>query len=219
MIEHGCRYSWYFHFMPVGMDAAPELMPTVEQRKYIYHRLREIRSDKSDKQIFVMDFQNDGEFVGGCIAGGRNYCHINANGDVEPCVFIHYSGANINEVSLIEALQQPLFQAYRDGQPFNRNHLRPCPMLENPELLREMVEKTGAKSTDLQSPESAEHLCGKCDLYAAEWKKPQTSCGQRIRITNRDMRTIRKRTWMRRQKLPQRKFFPESADNAMHERN
>ena len=106
-----------------------------------------------------MDFQNDGEFVGGCIAGGRNYCHINANGDVEPCVFIHYSGANINEVSLIEALQQPLFQAYRDGQPFNRNHLRPCPMLENPELLREMVEKTGAKSTDLQSPESAEHLC------------------------------------------------------------
>ena len=45
--------------MPVGMDAAPELMPTVEQRKYIYHRLREIRSDKSDKQIFVMDFQND----------------------------------------------------------------------------------------------------------------------------------------------------------------
>ena len=73
LIEHGCRYSWYFHFMPVGMDAAPELMPTVEQRKYIYHRLREIRSDKSDKQIFVMDFQNDGEFVGGCIAGGRNY--------------------------------------------------------------------------------------------------------------------------------------------------
>ena len=43
-------------------------------------------------------------------------------------------------------------------------------MLENPELLREMVEKTGAKSTDLQSPESAEHLCGKCDQYAAEWK-------------------------------------------------
>ena len=89
---------------------------------------------------------------------------------MEPCVFIHYSGANINEVSLIEALQQPLFQAYRDGQPFNRNHLRPCPMLENPELLREMVEKTGAKSTDLQSPESAEHLCGKCDKYAACWK-------------------------------------------------
>ena len=169
LIEHGSRFAWYFHLMPVGMKAAPDLMPTKEQREYIYHRIREVRAMEGGKEIFVMDFQNDGEFVGGCIAGGRNYCHINANGDVEPCVFIHYSGANINEVSLIEALQQPLFQAYRDGQPFNRNHLRPCPMLENPELLREMVEKTGAKSTDLQSPESAEHLCGKCAEYAKNW--------------------------------------------------
>lgn len=170
LIDHGCRFSWYFHFMPVGNAAAPELMPTVEQRKYMYHRLRYIRSAACDKEIFVMDFQNDGEFVGGCIAGGRNYCHINANGDVEPCVFIHYSGANINEVSLLEALKQPLFMAYRDGQPFNRNHLRPCPMLENPELLQEMVKKTGAKSTDLESPESAEHLCGKCLEYSDAWK-------------------------------------------------
>ena len=116
-----------------------------------------------------MDFQNDGEFVGGCIAGGRNYMHINANGDVEPCVFIHYSGANIHEVSLLDALRQPLFMAYRDGQPFNDNQLRPCPMLENPELLREMVHKTGAKSTDLQSPESVDHLCDKCENYAENW--------------------------------------------------
>lgn len=33
--------------------------------------------------------------------------------------------------------------AYHDGQPFNENHLRPCPMLENPELLREMIAKVG----------------------------------------------------------------------------
>ena len=168
LIDLGAYFIWYFHYMPVGNDAAPELLPTPAQRRETYERIRKYRATKP---LFAMDFQNDAEFVGGCIAGGRRYLHINANGDVEPCVFIHYSGANINEVSLIEALQQPLFQAYRDGQPFNRNHLRPCPMLENPELLREMVEKTGAKSTDLQSPESTEHLCGKCDLYAAEWKK------------------------------------------------
>ena len=156
--------------MPVGNDAAPDLMPTKEQREYMYHRVREIRGKEGGKQIFAMDFQNDGEFVGGCIAGGRNYCHINPNGDVEPCVFIHYSGANIREVTLLEALKQPLFMAYRDGQPFNNNHLRPCPMLENPELLEEMVKKTGAKSTDLQSPETVEHLCGKCREYAENWQ-------------------------------------------------
>ena len=136
-----------------------------------YHRVREIRGATGGKPIYAMDFQNDGEFVGGCIAGGRNYCHINANGDVEPCVFIHYSAANIKEVSLLEALKQPLFMAYRDHQPFNNNHLRPCPMLENPEILQEMVKETGAKSTDLQSPESVEHLCGKCADYACQWKE------------------------------------------------
>ena len=60
--------------------------------------------------------------------------------------------------------------AYHDGQPFNGNHLRPCPMLENPQMLREMVEKTGAHSTDPQSPETADHLCAKCDEYAKNWQ-------------------------------------------------
>ena len=171
LIDLGAYFIWYFHYMPVGNEAAVDLLPTKEQREYMYHRVREIRGATGGKQIYAMDFQNDGEFVGGCIAGGRNYCHINANGDVEPCVFIHYSSANIKEVSLLEALKQPLFMAYRDHQPFNNNHLRPCPMLENPEILQEMVEQTGAKSTDLQSPETVEHLCGKCADYACQWKE------------------------------------------------
>lgn len=162
----GARFIWYFHYMPVGNDAAPELLPNPEQREYMYHRIRELRATKP---IFAMDFQNDGEYVGGCIAGGRRYLHINANGDVDPCVFIHYANSNIRENTLLEALQSPIFMAYHDNQPFNDNMLRPCPMLENPEKLREIVEKTGAHSTDPQSPETADHLCGKCDAYAANW--------------------------------------------------
>ena len=163
----GARFIWYFHYMPVGNDAAPQLLPSPEQREYMFHRIREIRSTKP---IFAMDFQNDGQYVGGCIAGGRRYLHINANGDVDPCVFIHYSNSNIRECTLLEALQSPIFMAYHDGQPFNDNMLRPCPMLENPEQLREIVEKTGAHSTDSQSPETADHLCAKCDEYARNWK-------------------------------------------------
>ncbi len=170
MVDKGCRYAFYFHYMPVGNDAAVDLLPTVDQRTYMRTRVREIRKLTTGKGLFTMDFQNDGEFVGGCIAGGRNYFHINANGDAEPCVFIHYSGANIRTHSLLEILHQPLFMAYRDNQPFNENHLRPCPMLENPEILQKMVKETGAKSTDLQSPESVEHLCGKCEQYAKNWQ-------------------------------------------------
>lgn len=167
LIEMGAYFIWYFHYMPVGNDADINLLPTPEQRTEVYHRIRKLRATKP---LFTMDFQNDAEYVGGCIAGGRRYLHINANGDMDPCVFIHYSDSNIREKTLLEGLKSPMFMAYHDGQPFNDNMLRPCPMLENPEKLRAMVEKTGAHSTDLQSPETAEHLCAKCDAYAACWK-------------------------------------------------
>lgn len=170
LASKGAHFGFYFHYMPVGNNAAPELLPTAEQRRAMIDRIRFIRSDKCDIPFYPMDFQNDGEFVGGCIAGGRNYFHINSNGDAEPCVFIHFSDSNIRDKSILEMLQSPLFKEYHKGQPFNRNHLRPCPMLENPQLLREMIERTGAHQTNLESPETVEHLCAKCDSYAENWK-------------------------------------------------
>jgi MoaA/NifB/PqqE/SkfB family radical SAM enzyme len=167
LIELGAYFVWYFHYMPVGNDASVELLPTPGQRLEVYHRIRRLRAEKP---LFAMDFQNDAQYVEGCIAGGRRYLHINANGDIDPCVFVHYSDSNIREKTLLEALQSPMLMAYHDGQPFNENMLRPCPMLENPEKLREMVAKTGARSTDLQSPETVDHLCGKCDSYAKCWQ-------------------------------------------------
>ena len=167
--EKGARFGFFFHYMPVGNNAVPELMPTVEQRRKMIEQIRYLRSDKCDIGFFPMDFQNDGESVGGCIAGGRNYFHINSSGDAEPCVFIHFSNTNIHTHSILEMLQSPLFMEYHKGQPFNRNHLRPCPMLENPQLLREMVERSGAHGTNEESEEDVEHLCGKCDEYAKEW--------------------------------------------------
>ena len=166
LVEWGAYFVWYFHYMPVGKDAVPELLPSPEQREYMYHQIRELRGKKP---IFMLDFQNDGEYVGGCIAGGRRYLHINANGDCDPCVFIHYSDSNIRQKTLLEALCSPLFRAYHDGQPFNDNMLRPCPMLENPEKLREIVHKSSAHPSDVTALESVDDLCAKCDDYAKNW--------------------------------------------------
>ena len=167
LIDWGALFVWYFHYMPVGSDANIELMVTPEQREAMYHKVREYRVTKA---IFPMDFQNDGQYVQGCIAGGRRYLHINANGDMDPCVFIHFSDTNIHEHTLLEGLQAPLFMAYHDGQPFNDNMLRPCPMLENPQALRDMIKRTGAHSSNLEGDETVELLCSRCDKYAKEWK-------------------------------------------------
>ena len=166
MIREGALFCWYFYFMPVGRSATSELMPTSEQREHMYRFIREMREKKP---LFTLDFQNDGEFVGGCIAGGRRYLHINAAGDVEPCVFIHYSNANIHDVCLLDALRSPLFMKYYEGQPFNDNYLKPCPMLENPDVLPKMVAEAGAMSTDLVEKESPEQLREKTRAAAKAW--------------------------------------------------
>jgi len=166
MVEWGAKFAWFFTYMPVGKAAVPELMATAEQREYMYHQIRKFRQTKP---LFTMDFWNDGEFVGGCIAGGRCYCHINAGGDVEPCAFIHYSDSNIRSKTLLEAYQSPLFMAYHNNQPFNQNHLRPCPLLDNPDRLSSMVDASGATSTDLQNPEDVHDLSDKCRERAEKW--------------------------------------------------
>lgn len=167
MIEKGCKFGWYFTYVPIGKDAVPELLASPEQREYMYHQVRKFRETKP---CFILDFWNDGEYVEGCIAGGRNYLHINSNGDVEPCAFIHYSNVNIKDVELLEALRSPLFMEYRKNQPFNQNHNRPCPMLDNPEKLREMVSNSKAHSTQLEDSETAEELTAKTEAAAKGWK-------------------------------------------------
>jgi len=168
MVESGAMFGWFFTYIPVGMDALPELMVTAKQREFMYYQLRTFRKTKS---LFTIDFWNDGEFSNGCIAGGRNYLHINANGDIEPCAFIHYADSNIYKNTLIEAYQSPLFMEYKKNQPFNENHLRPCPLLDNPEYLIKMVHSSNAKSTEMLKPEDVDHLCEKCKIPASKWKK------------------------------------------------
>lgn len=178
MIEWGAKFCWFFTYMPVGKAAVPELMVSAEQRRFMYEQVRAFRKTKP---LFTMDFWNDGEYsgykesrglpgyCGGCIAGGRRYLHINANGDIEPCAFIHYSDSNIREKTLLEALCSPLFMGYRKSQPFNDNLLRPCPVLDNPGALTSLVAESGAKSTDYQAQESAAEYSDKCVEKAAAW--------------------------------------------------
>lgn len=166
LIEKGAWFGWYFTFMPIGAGSPVELMANPEQRAYMYKRVREIRETKP---MFVLDFWNDGEYVEGCIAGGRRYFHINSNGDAEPCAFIHYATENIRQTSILDILRSPLFMQYHKGQPFNQNHLRPCPLLDNPEKLDEMVHASGAHSTQPIDTEDVDDLTAKCREPSENW--------------------------------------------------
>ena len=111
-----CVFLCFTNGTLIDESFADEMLPSPWQREAVYRRIRRLRAEKP---LFAMDFQNDAEYMGGCIAGGKRYLHINANGDVDPCVFVHYSNANIRSCTLLEALQSPIFMAYYHNMPFN----------------------------------------------------------------------------------------------------
>jgi len=144
LVEKGVRYGWIFHYIPIGRNPNPDLMLTPEQRSYMAERVPYIRTNWP---LMLADFWNDGEQTQGCIAGGRRYFHITAGGAVEPCAFVHFSTDNIRDKSLRDILQSPLFAAYQKRQPFCDDHLRPCPIIDVPAALRDIVVECGAEPT------------------------------------------------------------------------
>lgn len=144
LIEKGARMSWYFIYMPVGEKPNVDNMLTPEQRIELGRSTRRIRTTKP---YFTIDFFNDAPYVGGCIAG-KYYCHINSNGDVEPCIFAHISVDNIRNKDLIDVFRGSMFKELRQRQPYNKNMLRPCMMIDNPHVIREVAKASGAHPTD-----------------------------------------------------------------------
>lgn len=165
LVDKGCLLGWYFTYVPVGVNPNLDMMATPEQREFMLNRVRYFRSVYP---IFIADFWNDGEATLGCIAAGRRYLHINASGDIEPCAFIHYATHNIKNSTLLEALQGPLFQAYRKRQPFNSNHLRPCPLIDNPDQLAEIVDESEARCTQIRAKDHWK-LAESLHDYSCEW--------------------------------------------------
>jgi MoaA/NifB/PqqE/SkfB family radical SAM enzyme len=136
LVEKGCILLWNFHYVPIGREPDLALMATPEQRNRMRERLSYFRATKP---ILFVDFWNDGCLTQGCIAAGRKYFHINAKGDVEPCVFCHFASDNIKEKSLKEALDSPLFREIRSHQPLSENYFRPCLLIDHPEKGREFA--------------------------------------------------------------------------------
>ena len=165
--EQGAWFGWMFNYFPIGQDADLSLCCTPEQRAYAKQQLEAY----SKKHSFnIIDFANSGHKSIGCVAAANDFAHINANGDLEPCAFCHYSDVNINDMSLVEALRSPFFKRFRQVKPFSKNLLRPCPLIDIPDALVSVTNLEGVRSTHLSHPESAEELASKTRHIAAKWE-------------------------------------------------
>jgi len=168
LVQKGATLGWYFSYVPIGREPDVSLMPTPEQRDHQRQRVSELRNSHP---ILLADFWNDGWMTNGCISAGERYFHINANGDVEPCVFAHFAMDNIKEKSLVEALNSSLFLKIRNSRPYCTNPLRPCMLIDVPQVSRSAFNMPGVYATHPGAETLFTDLCPAMDEYSDEYGK------------------------------------------------
>lgn len=109
--DRGCRLFYYINYVPV-QPGTDQLQLDTDQVAELEKRLAHLR--RTMPALFIA-FPHDEIALGGCLAAGRGFLHINAYGDVEPCPFSPYSDTNLNDVSFEEALASPLLRAILDS--------------------------------------------------------------------------------------------------------
>ena len=128
--RQGTIYGWIFQYMPIGRSFTLDLLPTPEQRAWMWQRTWQV---VRERRIFLADFWNLGTASDGCIAAGRQggYLYIDWNGNVMPCVFVPYSPVNVNGLyqnggTLNDVWAQPFFKNIRSWQSeYGYGHAEP----------------------------------------------------------------------------------------------
>jgi MoaA/NifB/PqqE/SkfB family radical SAM enzyme len=136
----GAMYMWYYIYRPVGPNPTPELALDPEQVR----RARQFIVDQRPvAPLAIVDAYWDHDGEGLCPAATGISHHVNPFGDVEPCPVIQFAKENVAGGHLRETLAGSDF--LRDFRELAAATTRGCIILERPDLLKEFLEKHGAR--------------------------------------------------------------------------
>ncbi|MDD8048454.1 MAG: radical SAM protein [Thomasclavelia sp.] len=136
--DNGCKAIVYVEYVPVKKETI-DLAPDDQTREIMMERLKILRN-KYSKLLFI-SFPGDEKASEGCLAAGRGFFHINAFGNVEPCPFSAHSDTNLQDHSILEALESPLFLKIKDSGAMSNEHIGGCVLFEQDELVSKLSEE------------------------------------------------------------------------------
>lgn len=111
--EHGCGLVFFVEYVPA--EAGTEhLALQDEELQQLQAGIRSLRDDRQNRGMILLSFPGDEEMMGGCLAAGRGFFHVNAAGGAEPCPFSPHSEMNLKRQSILEVLQSPFFGKVRE---------------------------------------------------------------------------------------------------------
>ncbi|MBN2104963.1 radical SAM protein [bacterium] len=146
MIAQGCRIGYFVNYVPSGQDDL-SLVPSPNEQAWFREQVNRL---KKEKKIIIIHMPDDEYANGGvCMAAGRGFLHINAQGFVEPCPFAHVATDNIRTQSLKDILKSPLFSYIREHEVLLKKPTLGCALYENRKLLMDIADSLGAQSTEM----------------------------------------------------------------------
>src|SRR5262245_9613712 len=147
LVELGVFSTWFHVYRPMGPKPNPDLCLTPQQQLRARKFVVEMRARKP---IIIIDAYYDGEGRALCPAATGISHHINPWGDVEPCPIVQFSKESIHATAadprgLREKFLQSAF--LREFRELAQETTRGCIVLERPDLLKELVERHGARDS------------------------------------------------------------------------
>ena len=147
LIELGVMYMWFHTYRPIGPDPQPDLALTREQQRRVR---RFVVNTRATKPIAVIDAYYDHEGQSLCPAATGISHHISPWGDIEPCPIIQFAKESIHdERSLWDTFNGSSFLT--EFRQIAARSTRGCIVLERPDLLKELIDKHGAKDTTVRA--------------------------------------------------------------------
>ncbi len=136
LAQNGCRVVFYVEYVPVDPLSAA-LAPGDAERALLEERQRALREQFAE--LLFLSFPGDEKYTGGCLAAGRGFFHINADGGAEPCPFSPFSDVNLTNASLLQALDSPLFQKLSAEGLLQGEHRGGCTLFEKRETVQGLL--------------------------------------------------------------------------------
>lgn len=127
LYQKGCRLAFFIEYVPVT-PGTESLAPDDAQRLLIEQSQETLRG--LFPGMVFLSFPGDEKYMGGCLAAGRGFFHINAHGAAEPCPFSPYSDASLLDQTLLEVLQSPFFTMVRSLNAEDEGHMGGCALFE-----------------------------------------------------------------------------------------
>jgi MoaA/NifB/PqqE/SkfB family radical SAM enzyme len=111
LVDLGSRLFFYVEYVPIEANTAHNCLDDA-QKAELPARLHALRGSMPGLFVALPGEEN---LFGGCLAAGRGFVHISAEGRLEPCPFAPYSDVSLRRLSLREALQSDFLREIRES--------------------------------------------------------------------------------------------------------